>query len=177
MLERAVLKEKKYLRGFTLLELLIVFVVASMLITIGVPTMSDFLRRSVLTSQTNRLYGLLLFARSEAIRRGRPIHVVTTEESWDSSWVAWADGNDNNQWDQGEEVRQEAALSGVVLGVNHNVGEPWFFNSQGLSNTNITFNICDAFSQKKNIESEGKSISLLVSGLAYIENKTCSPDT
>lgn len=164
---------KKRSSGFTLLELLVVFVVAIIIVTLGVPKMNGFFQRNLLTTQTNRLYGFLLYARSEAIRRGRSISVSSVDESWGSGWVAWLDQNANNQWDTGEEIRQEAAFSGVNLAVNHSASDPWVFNAQGLSSADITFDLCLSSAQKNNSSSEGKSVVLLISGVTYISEKPC----
>ncbi len=59
--------------GFTLLELMVVVVIAGILLAIGVPAMGNFIRNSRMTAAANDLMGTLHYARSEAIKRRAPV--------------------------------------------------------------------------------------------------------
>lgn len=59
---------KRYQKGFNLLELLVVLLVATLLFGIAIPAGKSILNRGHLTSATNEAYGALLFARNEASR-------------------------------------------------------------------------------------------------------------
>jgi len=75
--------------GFTLLELLVVLAVIAILATIAAPNFQEMLKNNRVSSQTNELIALLIFARSEAVRRSIPIIVnidLSLEES--DRWVA-----------------------------------------------------------------------------------------
>lgn len=61
--------------GFTLMEMLVAIVIAAILITAAVPSFVDAIKNNATTGQANELVGLLKFARSEAIRRNRPVTV------------------------------------------------------------------------------------------------------
>lgn len=56
------------MRGFTLLELLVVIAVLAIVTVVGVPAFSSTLDRSALAASTNRVIGGLYQARSEAMR-------------------------------------------------------------------------------------------------------------
>ena len=59
--------------GFTLVELLVTIALASIVITLGVPSFQDVVKRNRVTSETNAFIGALSLARSEAVKRG--VHV------------------------------------------------------------------------------------------------------
>jgi type IV fimbrial biogenesis protein FimT len=64
--------------GFTLIELLIVLLLAALLLGIGIPSFSDFIRNSRLSSAANGLLADLNVARSEAVKRRRPVTLCAT---------------------------------------------------------------------------------------------------
>ncbi|WP_103918988.1 pilus assembly FimT family protein [Candidatus Venteria ishoeyi] len=53
--------------GFSLLELMVVLAIVSILVTTGLPQLSDFVKNSRLTTQTNNFVATLNMARTEAI--------------------------------------------------------------------------------------------------------------
>ena len=55
--------------GFTLLELLATLLVASIALSLGIPSMSQFIRNSRMTSVTNDFIGAIHLARDEANTR------------------------------------------------------------------------------------------------------------
>ncbi len=56
-------------RGFTLLELIVTVVVASILLTVAVPSFTTLIRSNRAASEANALLTMLTLARSEAIKR------------------------------------------------------------------------------------------------------------
>lgn len=64
--------------GFTLLELLVTVTVLAILLTVGVPSFTQFVQNSRVTARTNDIVTGLNVARSEAIKRGAPITVTVT---------------------------------------------------------------------------------------------------
>jgi type IV fimbrial biogenesis protein FimT len=66
------------LRGFTLVELMGVLVVAGVLAALAAPSLSTFISNQRISSQANELLGDLNFARSEAVRRSLNVTVCKT---------------------------------------------------------------------------------------------------
>ena len=66
---------KRFLKhsGFTLLELMMVIVIAGVLLAIGIPSYSTLKNSNCLTTNTNRLVASLQFARSEAAKRNSSV--------------------------------------------------------------------------------------------------------
>ncbi|TXH62823.1 MAG: prepilin-type N-terminal cleavage/methylation domain-containing protein [Tolumonas sp.] len=60
-------------RGFTLIELLITIVIGVILLTVGVPSMQQFLISSAVTHESNNLFNAFHSARSQAIALNQDI--------------------------------------------------------------------------------------------------------
>jgi type IV fimbrial biogenesis protein FimT len=94
--------------GFTLLELMLVVVLAGILLGIGVPAMGDFIRNARITGAANDVMAGLHFARSEAIKRRVPVTLCTsatplaanpvcTASALLTGWIAFVDINQDGQ--------------------------------------------------------------------------------
>lgn len=98
----------RYKRGFTLVELLITIVVASILIAVAVPAFSSFVQNNRITAQTNELVTAIATARSEAIKRKQGVTVCNSSDgatcsgSWDQGWILFTDANSNGTVDAGD---------------------------------------------------------------------------
>jgi type IV fimbrial biogenesis protein FimT len=69
-----------YDRGFTIIELMIVMVVAAVVLAIGAPQFSEFRRNNRLSGASNDLLAALQLARTEAIKRQSPVAVCATAD-------------------------------------------------------------------------------------------------
>ncbi len=93
-------------RGFTLVELLIVLVVAGVLTTIGMPAMGSFHGKTVVDAQVQSLSAAMRRARQEAITRGELVTVCAMDpatadssepdclasgKNWSAGWIVFVD--------------------------------------------------------------------------------------
>lgn len=95
-------RTSKYQSGFSLIELLVVISVASILLTVAIPSFQTFSQSSNVDSIHTKLYNSLVFARSEAINRNKIIKVcrrrndsnqcaLPANSDWSDGWLVYID--------------------------------------------------------------------------------------
>jgi len=95
---------KRTQTGFTLYELLIAMLVIGVIMTIGIPSLSDFTRNSRISSVANDLHSSFLLARSEAPRAKQNVTICASETSmdavpdcdsrdWEDGWIVFVDAD------------------------------------------------------------------------------------
>lgn len=115
-------------KGFTLIELLVVMAVAGILLGIGVPSFSEAMKESRLSSQYNTMVGSLYLARSEAVKGPGQVTVCPKKEidseecgsksDWSNGWIVFIDnvtvsGESEAKVDDDDEIISvESALKG-----------------------------------------------------------------
>jgi type IV fimbrial biogenesis protein FimT len=80
-------------RGFNIIELMVAVTVAAILAAIALPSFRDMSYNSNVTELTNLLVGDLNTARSEAVRRGTMVGVISNSSGWASGWYIETDGD------------------------------------------------------------------------------------
>lgn len=154
--------DKRQQGGFTLYELMITMVVIGIVLSLGIPNLSEFTRNSRLASTSNDLLASFQLARSEAARSKTNITICASANSLDAAaacggtfnggWIIFVDTNgDLIRAGAGENVLR--ALPPVPTGVNvtTNGGANYFaFAGTGLGRGNVggapalqTAMICD----------------------------------
>ncbi len=140
-----------YQHGFTLIELLVTLSVASILLSVAVPSFSTFIQNNLLTTQNNSFYSALALAKSEAVRRSSPVSLCPSTNGtsctggtiWSNGWLVFADANNPGVVDAGEEILQVgvAFSGGNTLSGRTTVT----FTANGFSMlSNGTFTLCDS---------------------------------
>lgn len=111
--------------GFTLIEMMMGVAILTILVAIGAPSFSDFIKKSQLTSSSSALAADLNYARAEAIMRNAPVIVCakasssstcSTTPTWQSGWLVCVDANSDNVCDTAtanapNPIRQRSAVS------------------------------------------------------------------
>ena len=146
-------------KGFTLVELLIAMALAAVLLGIGVPAFTDFIRTNRMIGVTNELVTALQFARSEAVKRNNNVTVCVSGDgasctggNWETGWIVFDDPNGNAVVDAEPIVRAHDAIGGnnTVRVTAGNVGTFISFTGDGFPRNvagqvlTATFSICDA---------------------------------
>lgn len=137
--------------GFTLIELLVTLSVASILLSVAVPSYRTFVQDSLLITQSNSFASTIALAKSEAIKRSSRVTICPSTNGtscivntvWSNGWLVFADPNNPGVVDADEQIIQvNMALSGGnTLTVRNRIT----FTADGFSmGSNGTFSLCDS---------------------------------
>ena len=108
------------LRGFTLAELMVVLAIAGLLLSAGVPGLSDMIERHRLRTTAGALFSAIDLTRSQAIARGERVIMMPADPlhaDWTRGWVVFVDKNSSLSLDGGDELifQQGPLKSGMSL--------------------------------------------------------------
>lgn len=88
--------------GFTLAELLVTLLVGSILLSVGVPSYTTFVRNANQVSSANEFLSALHFARDLAVTRNVRVAVCASAggadceaTTWENGWIVFADQDDS----------------------------------------------------------------------------------
>jgi type IV fimbrial biogenesis protein FimT len=119
------------MRGFTLVEVVIVLAISCLLLGVAVPQFRSLLRSARLTSATNDMFAGLLLARSEAVKRNARVVLCKSADGstcmsaggWEQGWIVFHDTNNNGLREPAEEILQrgQALSADVTVTGNQNV--------------------------------------------------------
>ena len=155
-------------RGFTLIELMITLLVASILVTLAAPSFSNFIKDNRLTAQANTFIASVNLARSEAIKRGTSVYITSNNgTNWNGGWKVWVDQDGDTSYDSGEELRVEPAFDGpsTLAGTQ----STFTFNAEGLIDNTDTLKLCDDRTGET-----GRRIEIKATGRISIYTLTCA---
>ena len=160
---------KAKMHGFTLIELMVVVALVAIIASFAVPSFQTMIANSRLASSTNDLVGVLNFARTEAVKRGRTVMVSpTTGSDWANGVSVWMDaGAMNGTMEAAEELRRASSVPGDVS-VTASVTS-FSFTGGGLGSTAVTIDVCDGRSGES-----GSQISVTLGGRIRAGDITCS---
>lgn len=139
--------------GFSIIEVMIVLVIASILVAVAGPGFRDLLGNNRSMSEVYTLRATLNHARSEAMARRQPVVVCPTtngstcvedSDDWSTGYIAFVDVDNDTTADAGEEIIQlETGPRSVDLAFNNSEGQVRF-GTQGIAlGTEGTFTFCD----------------------------------
>ena len=126
------------LRGFTLVELMVVVAIAAILALIAAPSFTETINRTRRKTYANQLYEDLAFARNEAIKRGVPVTVCPStdgencvaSDSWVTGWIVFVDVANTGGRD---------AASEALLKVHEPLASGWTAIKNGVNQRYVTY--------------------------------------
>ncbi|WP_211465475.1 GspH/FimT family pseudopilin [Collimonas silvisoli] len=178
---------RRYVTGFTLLELIVTITIAAILAAIAAPSFVSFISSNRLTSQANDLVADARLARSEAGARGQWVVIcpstdgtscTNTVTTWPQGRVVFVDVNRNGVLDAGEVVlKYTPALSGNTAVTASGFGgvAPITFNPYGglmPLGTSGNFLLCPPSSASSK---NGRQIAIGASGRPLVTRVSTCP--
>jgi type IV fimbrial biogenesis protein FimT len=155
-------------RGFTLIELMIVLVIVAVFVMIAAPSYSTLTQRTRLKSYANEVVASAYLARSEAIKRNATMTLCASADGstcdgggdWEQGWIVM-DSNDTVI------KRQQSLASGMVLfhlsSATFNTME---FQSSGVVIPAATLKLCQ---ETPSVGVEEKLVTISVTGRPRIQ--------
>jgi type IV fimbrial biogenesis protein FimT len=105
------------IRGFTLIELMIVIGIAAILVTVGVPSFTAFIASQRVRTAVSDTMADISFARAEAIKESRQAimeRLAGATGTWKDGWRICVDLNGDGDCDPGEDRKLTQPLAGRI---------------------------------------------------------------
>ena len=142
--------------GFTLIELVVAVTILAILLTTGIPSMTEFVTANRVTAQADKFTRDLNYARSEAVKSGLSVFICRSANqtscgngtNWEQGWIIFRDADSDNTLDAGEEIRTSDGLTNAyTLRQGGNFANWIAYQPSGVSigsggNPNDTFRVC-----------------------------------
>ncbi len=91
-------------RGFTLIEIMVVVTIIALMLVIGVPAMSEFVADQRVRTVASDITSEIALARAKAIETSRRVYMQKLGVNWNNGWRLYADINDNATYDAGVDL-------------------------------------------------------------------------
>jgi type IV fimbrial biogenesis protein FimT len=87
-------RKAQFVKGFTLVELMVTISIAAIILAIAIPSFTRFMDDNAIRGACEELRNSLSLARNEGIRGSRLVHVAPscTGKDWSDGWAVFTDG-------------------------------------------------------------------------------------
>ena len=179
-------KYHRYQIGFTLIEALITVALLSVLLGVGIPSLTTLVRDNALVTETNHLIGDLNQARSEALKSSSRVILCRTANPnavtpscggsnnvWETGWLVFEDADGNTTYDSGTDrlIKVGNVASGDVTVRANTAADTMIITANGASGESAVarFAICDSRGA-----ANGREVNVSLVGRAFLRT-TPSP--
>jgi type IV fimbrial biogenesis protein FimT len=167
--------------GFTLLELMVTLAIASILLSVGVPSFRNIIMDNRLVNHANQFVTSVNLARSAAVRYQRNATICTSANysaavptcnggsNWTQGWIVWVDKDRDDAIDANEIISVHEPLSGSVS-LTSGGASRFTYDARGFSVTAAdNMALCDG----RDAET-GRLIKVNNVGRTSVSRNTCS---
>jgi type IV fimbrial biogenesis protein FimT len=124
-------RNSRRVKGFNLIELMVVISIVSILATIGLPKFEGSIQSFQMKNKSSDLYHSIVLARSEAIKRATNITVCTINTA--KTDCSGADG-----WEKGWIIK-EVAGADPIISIHDGLSSDYTFSGSSTATSSITF--------------------------------------
>ena len=164
--------------GFTLIELMIVLVIAGLAVTLALPGFQQLIHRQQLVTATNALFHAIQLTRTEAIRRNRIVQLAPLDDTdWAKGWRIYvsATGTEAGRYRKGDKIVARHDRLPAGLRVENHFNDPSeiyiAYNGGGRATRRNRLNLAGHW--QLYLKQESRVITINVQGRARI----CNPAT
>jgi type IV fimbrial biogenesis protein FimT len=138
-------------KGFTLIELMVVLLIASILLGVAIPSFVDMSVRNRLVTTSNDFVSTINLARSESIRRSATVTVCGSDDgancdadAWSSGWIVFADVNGDGVKDPADTIvrAHEGLGNGYTLNADPAFASSITYGADGSADGTGVFAVC-----------------------------------
>ena len=168
-------------KGFNLIELMVVLAVASILLSVGVPSFRSVIMDNRLADEANRFVTSVNAARSYAVRYQRNATICATADfsaavptcdattDWSNGWIVWVDKNRDSITDANEVISVHEPLSETST-FSSTVASSFTYDARGFSlSGGDDLTLCD-----NRTAETGRLIRLNNVGRTNVSRQVCS---
>lgn len=163
-------------QGFTLIELMVTIAIAGILLGVGIPSFNAVIKSNRTATQANIWQSTIYYARSEAMKRGGQVRVISADGStdWSDGWYVYVDTNGNGVFNSGEELRVFEELAGGSS-LTSNTSQIVFDEKGFVDGMRVSDTVVWSLTQSDCTGNINRSLTLNQSGRVHVTNVTCSP--
>ncbi|WP_371186347.1 GspH/FimT family protein [Thalassotalea maritima] len=152
--------------GFSFLEVLITILILSILASIALPNMNDFIEKMAVENEASQVHRILLAARNSAINKEQTVIVCPLDDdgsctsNWTNAISAFTDNNNDNSYQAANDelIKVKSATSGRQQ-IAFNTDKVMFdATGKRIDSQSRTFSICSAIKSQFN---KGVTVSQL----------------